>query len=220
MSKLAKKHEVILALGLLCLVSVMLLGARIIVTDSLRFVFLYWNLILAVIPAVLAYILVQRLRKLSWFRWEQIALTAGWLIFLPNSFYLITDMVHLRPNYEASLYFDVVMLASFMICGLYLGFYSLYLVHRELHRRFSADFSLSMIAAVILISSFATYLGRFTRYNSWDLLLQPFGLLFDVSDRFVNPTQHNETYLATSTLFVVLFSAYLVIWIAAKKIEK
>lgn len=215
--QLVKNNSLELSFGLFALVGVALLTSRILVTSSMRFVFLYWNLLLAVVPLVLAYWLVSRIKKYGWFRWEQIGITFLWLSFLPNSFYVITDMVHLRANYEASLYFDVVLLASFMLCGLFLGFYSIFLVHRELIKRFSNDFSMYLIALVLLLCSFATYLGRFTRWNSWDILLQPFGLLFDISDRLVNPTQHNDTYLATITFFLVLFSAYLVVWNASKR---
>src|SRR5690606_6491486 len=119
-----------------------------------------------------------------------------------------------------SFYFDVVMLTSFMLNGLALGFYSVFLVHKELKRYFSSHFAMAVIGLVFLLCSFATYLGRFTRWNSWDILLQPFGLLFDVSDRFVNPAMHDETYLATSSLFIVLFGAYLVIWTAYSSVKK
>lgn len=205
---------------LACSVSALFLTARILITDSLRFVFLYWNLVLALVPAILAFWLVRRIHLYGWFKWPQIMLTATWLIFLPNSFYLVTDMVHLRANFEASFYFDVVMLTSFMLNGLALGFYSVFLVHKELKKHFSPHFTMTVIGIVFLLCSFATYLGRFTRWNSWDILLQPFGLLFDVSDRFVNPAMHDETYLATSSLFVVLFSAYMVVWSAFGRVRK
>ena len=211
------KENFLYSLILTCLVSISLLSARIIVSDSLRFVFLYWNLALAVLPVILSYWLVKRIRLYGWFKWPQIILTAIWLIFLPNSFYLVTDMVHLRANFEASFYFDVIMLTSFMLSGLALGFYSVYVVHKELKRFFSPRFTMAIIGLVYLMCSFAAYLGRFTRWNSWDILLQPFGLLFDVSDRFVNPSVHDDTYLVTFSLFIVLFSSYYVVWTAVSK---
>lgn len=204
------------SLVLACLVSCLLLGARILVSDSLRFVFLYWNLVLAVVPALLSFWLVKRIRTDGWFKWPQIVLSFIWLSFLPNSFYLVTDMVHLRANFEASFYFDVVMLGGFMLNGLALGFYSVYLIHTELKRYFSANFTMAVIGLVFFLCSFATYLGRFVRWNTWDIVLQPLGLLFDVSDRFINPSVHNETYLATFSFFIVLFSSYLVVWNALK----
>ncbi len=215
-----RQNRFLASLILACLVSSLLLGARILISDSFRFVFLYWNLVLAVVPALLAFWLVRRIRNNGWYKWQQILLTFIWLSFLPNSFYLVTDMVHLRANFEASFYFDVVMLSSFMLNGLALGFYSVYLIHRELKRYFSPEFTLAMVGIIFFLCSFATYLGRFVRWNTWDIVLQPMGLLFDVSDRFINPSVHNETYLATTSFFVVLFSAYLVVWSALSLTKK
>jgi len=107
-----------------------------------------------------------------------------------------------------------------MLNGLALGFYSVYLIHKELKKYFSPGFTLAIVGVIFFLCSFATYLGRFVRWNTWDIVLQPFGLLFDVSDRFINPGVHNETYLATSSFFLVLFSSYLVVWTALARTRK
>lgn len=202
-----------------CLTSVILLMIRVSASDSARYIFLLWNLVLAIIPVMLAWWLVVRVRQLGWFKWQQMLLSLVWLSFLPNSFYLVTDFIHLRTTNEASLFFDVIMLASFVVNGLMLGYIAIYLVHRELIRRFSESSSYKIVGIIFLLCSFATYLGRFTRWNTWDILLQPAGLIFDVSDRVINPGQHAETYLATGILFVFLSSVYVVIWEATRLIS-
>jgi uncharacterized membrane protein len=209
----------IASIGLSCLASLTLLLGRIIFSGSLRYVFLVWNLVLAIIPLMLAWWLYERLRTLSWFKWQQVFITLLFLGFLPNTFYLITDFVHLRPTDEVGLYFDVVMLSSFVFNGIILGLTSIYLLHKRLLRRMGERDSLGIIAVVFFLASFAAYLGRFTRFNSWDVILRPAGLLFDVSDRFVNPGQHSDTYLATITLFFVLFFTYLVIYSALRLVK-
>lgn len=200
----------------LCAVSVGLLVARVISSDSSRYIFLLWNLVLAAIPALLAYWLVQRIREFGWLKWQQLAITAGLLAFLPNSFYLVTDFVHLRDTFEVSLIYDVVLLASFMFTGLVLGYSAVYLVHRELRKRFAGVDALIIVGILFFTTSFAIYLGRFTRWNTWDLLLQPAGLLFDVSERFVNPSVHADTYVTTVTIFLLLFCLYMVIYQAIR----
>lgn len=202
-----------------CLTSVILLMIRVSASDSARYIFLLWNLVLAVIPVLLAWWLVVRVRQFGWFKWQQMLLSLVWLSFLPNSFYLVTDFIHLRTTNEASLFFDVIMLASFVVNGLMLGYIAIYLVHSELIRRFSESSSYKIVGIIFLLCSFATYLGRFTRWNTWDILLQPAGLIFDVSDRVINPGQHAETYLATGILFVFLSSVYVVIWEATRLIS-
>lgn len=201
-----------ISVAALCLLSVGLLLARIVGTDSMRYIFLLWNLILAAVPLFLAWWLVVRVRKYGWLKWQQLGLSALFLGFLPNSFYLITDFVHLRETNEASLIYDVVLLASFMWSGLVLGYISLFIIHDELKKRLNDRQAMSIVVATFLSVSFAIYLGRYTRWNTWDILMQPFGLLFDVSDRFVNPSVHTDTYVTTAILFLIITSLYMVVY--------
>lgn len=212
-------YRFIASLAALSLVSISLLTLRIQLSDSSRYIFLLWNLVLAVIPLLLAWWLVMRIRKHGWLRPKQLLLTLLWLVFLPNSFYLISDFVHLRQTYEASLLYDIVMLKSFVVAGLVMGYASVYMVHRQLTRRLAAHTSWALISIIFLLSSFAIYLGRFTDWNSWDIVFKPAGLLFDVSDRFINPAIHGETYLTTVTFFVLLLVGYWVVWEAARLVR-
>lgn len=213
-------YGLVASLASASLVSVFLLGVRVVESDSFRYVFLVWNLILAALPPLLAWALVTRLRKHSWAGWQQLGLTVLWIVFLPNSFYLLTDFIHLRQTYEASLLFDIGMLTSFVITGLIMGCISIYLVHTELRKRIRPGQAWVLVAGLFLASSFALCLGRFTRWNTWDILLKPAGLLFDVSDRFINPAVHSQTYIVTGVFFVVLLSIYWVIWEAAQLISR
>lgn len=204
--------RLILSVAVVCAVAVLLLTGRYIQSDSTRYVFLIWNLALAAIAPLLAWWLVYRVQKYGWLKWQQVALTIGWLAFLPNSFYIITDYIHLRQTYEVSILFDVVVITSFVMAGLILGYMSVYTVHKELQKRLSVRYTWMAIGGIFLASSFAIYLGRFSRWNTWDIFLKPAGLLFDVSDRVVNPIVHFETYAVTGTFFVLLFAVYWVVW--------
>lgn len=202
----------IASVSFVCLVSIFLLVARIVSSDSTRYVFLLWNLVLAALPLLIGIWLVDRVRKFGWLAWQQIVLTILFLVFLPNSFYLVTDFVHLRLTSEATIIYDVVLLSSFMFSGLVLGYTSVFLVHRELKKRVDERSALIVAGGLFLAVSFAIYLGRFSRWNTWDVLLEPTGLLFDVSDRFVNPGVHTDTYITTSIIFILLFGLYWVIY--------
>lgn len=218
-SKLNRSYFV-LGIALSCLSSVFLLMLRVNATESLRYVFLVWNLLLALVPLFLAWLLASRVKRFGWQKWQQVLLTILWLSFLPNSFYLITDFVHLRETTEIGLFYDIVMLASFVVNGLLIGYLSVYLIHKEIIKRLSAKKSYFAIFGIFFLCSFAIYLGRFTRWNTWDIVFQPAGLLFDLSDRFVNPGMHSETFIATGVLFIMLTSAYVVIWEGARLIEQ
>jgi uncharacterized membrane protein len=213
-------NRFIYSIGGLCTLSVALLLARITSSDSMRYIFLLWNLVLAIIPVFIAAYLVDRVKKFGWIRWQQILLSILFIGFLPNSFYLITDFVHLRETNEASLIYDVIMLASFMWSGLVLGYLSVYLIHSQLKKRLSENKALGVVIAIFFAVSFAIYLGRYTRWNTWDLLMQPAGLLFDVSDRFVNPEVHSDTYMTTGILFLIITALYLVIYEASQLVGR
>lgn len=216
----ASPYRFILSLVLLSIVSCGLLAARILSSDSSRYGFLAWNLFLAAVPAALAWWLASRIRKQGWANWKQVGLTLLWISFLPNSFYLITDLVHLRSNYEADFLFDVTLLTSFIIAGLIFGMTSMFIVHKEIVKRASERKAYAWVGLIFLAVSFAICLGRYTRWNTWDILLRPAGLLFDVSDRLINPVGHLQTYQTTLTLFLLIFCTYITVWEASKLLRR
>lgn len=212
-------YRLAFSLLVLSLVSLGLLASRVISTDSMRYLFLASNLVLAAIPLAISWWLVDRVQRFGWLKWQQVAITILWIVFLPNSFYIITDLIHLRSNFEADLLFDIILIMSFVVTGFIYGIISVYLVHQELVKRMSGARAYGIIALLLLASSFAICLGRYTRWNTWDILLAPAGLLFDVSDRLLNPTLHTQSYETTVTLFLVIFGTYAVIWEAARQLR-
>ncbi len=194
------------------LVSVLLFGLRFIGTDNTQYWFMFWNLLLAWTPVLFAWLLVGKLKSQSWKEPMPMLLTVLWLGFLPNSFYMMSDLVHLHNTGDIGLLFDIVLFLSFIWNGLLAGIISLVMIHKQLIKRRSADFATLIIASVLLVNSFALYLGRSLRWNTWDLLVNPAGLLFDVSERFLHPLTHPQVFVTTLTFFVLLASIYGVVW--------
>lgn len=192
-------------------VSLLLFAIRVWGTDNFRFGFLFWNLALAWMPLLLATMLVRSLQKHRW-QWQNSVLVLLWLGFLPNSFYIISDFVHLRVTGEVNILFDIVLFSSIIFNAYVFGFMSLYLVHKELLRRMRARTAHVTIGLILLGCSFAIYLGRYLRWNTWDVVAHPVGLLFDVSDRFINPAAHPETFSTTIIFTLLLGSIYYVIY--------
>ena len=170
--------------------------------------YLLWNLLLAWIPMVLAYALVRRLRHHVWSSWSAIALTLGWLLFLPNSFYMVSDYIHLEDMARSDVLFDALVFTMFILNALILGFTSLYLVQAELRKRLSAWQTELIAGVLLLVCSFAIYLGRELRWNSWDVLLNPAGIIFDISERILDPFGHPKTFEVTAIFFVFLGGLY------------
>lgn len=192
-------------------VSVMLWGLGAIINGTTDYYYFIWNLFLAWIPLGLALWLERILRVSLWSGWSALLVTAAWLLFLPNSFYVVSGFVHLLEIPRADLFFDVVMFASFGLNGLALGYLSLFLVHSELRKRLSARTTGLLVAGILLVSSLAVYVGREMRWNSWDVVISPVGLLFDVTDRLLHAPSRPEIIFITLGYFVMLSSTYAVI---------
>lgn len=180
--------------------------------------YLIWNLFLAWIPLLLSYALVRCLRRRSWSDWQAIGLSLGWLLFLPNSFYIVSDLIHLQDMPRAYVLFDSLSFTLFVLNGLILGYTSLFLVQSQLRRRSAGWLPAGFAAGVLLLCSFAIYLGRDLRWNSWDVLVNPAGIIFDVSERIIDPLGHPEAFTTTLMFFAFLGGLYVVVWSLARSL--
>ncbi|MBA2278845.1 DUF1361 domain-containing protein [Candidatus Saccharibacteria bacterium] len=195
---------------LLSVLSISVYVLRLIVTGSDRYWFLNWNLVLAWLPLIFAFGLRKILRERPWASWQAILLTIGWFSLLPNSFYLVSDFVHLNisAQNEVSLLYDIVLLVSFGITGLAIGCASTYMVHMELKKRLSWRNTWVIVGLVFMLSGFAVYLGRFLGWNSWDLILNLPGITSDILDRIINPSLYPNTFTITLLFFAFIMTVY------------
>lgn len=96
------KTEIERLLMLSCFFSIGLTFIRIVYTGQWMFAWLSWNLFLAIIPYLITRFAI---RRPAWiennFRFA--LLFVVWLLFLPNSFYIITDLFHLEMRPEVPL---------------------------------------------------------------------------------------------------------------------
>jgi len=192
--------------------AVCLYVCRVLASGNFRYWYLVWNLFLGWLPLVFGYLLVKWLRKGTWLSFKGLGLTALWLGFLPNSFYIVSDFIHLAPTYEIGLLFDVVLFMIFAWNGLLLGFISVYMIHSELRKRLRARLTIMLVGLVFILSSFAIYMGRFLTWNTWDIVINPGGILFDISDRIIRPTAYPNTFTTTTLFSVVLITLYYTVY--------
>lgn len=174
--------------------------------------FMIYNMALAFIPLVLAIWLTHRLKTKGWLTFGNIVLTLLWLGFLPNSFYMITDLIHVQSSIGIDLLYNIVLVLMCIFNALISGYISLYLVHWALLKRFYYRNVHILIGFIILLCSFAIYLGRYLRWNSWDVIVNPAGLLFDVTDSVASPSTHPQVFSTTVSFFFLLTTMYVVIW--------
>ncbi|HEY8999492.1 MAG TPA: DUF1361 domain-containing protein [Candidatus Saccharimonadales bacterium] len=209
---LSAKARLGVALIIASLSSVALFFVGAIRTHETIYAYLVWNLFLAWIPFALTLWLVKILRKQLWSSWQAIVMTIAWLFFLPNSFYLISDLTHLEDMPHVYQLYDAMMFASFVMNGVILGFISVYLVHNELLKRLSKRFSTILVTVTLLLCSYAVYLGHSLRWNTWDVLLNPAGVLVGVSDPILHPRADSSALITAITFFVLLSTTYAIIW--------
>jgi len=185
---------------------------RVAVSESPMFLFLNWNLFLAFIPWFLSSVLIVY-PKLQEKKIAVIALLCTWLLFFPNAPYILTDLFHLKHALSMPMWFDLLLILSFAWVGLLFGFMSLWDIERILKRYLVKSrlkgflrYRLSVpifSSALLFVGSFGIYLGRYLRWNSWDIIAEPFALIYDIGDRFINPFEHPRTWGVT--LFMGLF---------------
>jgi len=193
---------ILLTLLLASAINGALLLTRIAATREVAFLYLVWNLFLAWIPlglAVAAHRIHTKVGRSSFKFW---ILSALWLLFLPNAHYIITDLIHLRPRPAIPIWVDMMLIVSFAWTGLLLGFLSLHLIHQLVTRRRGKFLGWIFVLAVLCLTGTGIYIGRFLRWNSWDVFVNPTGLLTDLVHAFGQPLS-NPAPLAYSLLFTL-----------------
>jgi uncharacterized membrane protein len=185
--------------------SVLLERTHTLVNGSQDYPFLNFNLALAWIPLLAALAAsVARRNRITFFLVMPLC-TVLWLMFFPNAPYLLTDFQHLSFSYGSSpVWLDVILLIWFAWTGLLLGIASLYLMQEIVTRAFNREVGWIFAIVAVILSSVGVYLGRFLRWNSWDLLQDPLSIARDMYGIVRHPLANLPTYVFT-ILFTLLF---------------
>ena len=202
----------ILALTFASAASVALVFARILSTGNFRYSFLVWNLFLAWLPLIFALLACEKYQHASGRNWHFAILAGAWLLFFPNAPYIFTDLIHLTSFFYGHFWVDLTLILLCAITGLVLGFVSLYLMQSVVERMLGRPASWLFIAAVAALSGFGIYVGRFMRFNSWDVLFRPVQLYRGIGNWVAAPLA-NLNSLAFPLLFgTFLFISYLMLY--------
>lgn len=208
----ARQVAVLASLIFATVLCVLLLGVRILYADSLTYIGLLWNLFLAWLP-MLAALVVYNLRKRDATRaWALIVPCAFlWLLFFPNAPYILTDILHLQTRVGAPPWYDLILLIAFAWTGTFLGLVSLYLMHTLVRRAARSVVGWIFTLGVLALTGFGVYLGRFPRWNSWDLVVSPAVLLADIWQRLRHPLAHPRTVVFSGLFSLCITTMYLML---------
>lgn len=189
-------------------------------TGESTFLFLNWNLFLAAVPWILSKIALK-MPSFQTSKYLVFILLGVWLLFFPNAPYILTDLFHLRQRPSIPIWFDLLMILSFAWTGLLFGFLSLRDLENILKKKFNKSKISLLIITLLFVCGFGIYLGRYLRWNSWDILYEPLSIAKDVFIRFSYPLENLHTWGMTLLmgifLNIVYFSLKLLEWNTNKK---
>jgi uncharacterized membrane protein len=196
-----------LLLGLMSLICFSLSIIRYNVTDGRAFLFLNWNLFLAFVPWLLSSLLVLT-QHYRYHKLLLLVLLGVWLLFFPNAPYILTDLFHFKNRAGMPIWFDLILILSFAWTGILFGFFSLMDIENLLQPYFSKRSIILITVALIFATSFGVYVGRYLRWNSWDVLRAPTGIIRDIGSRFIHPADHPKTWGVTLLMGLFLNMMY------------
>ena len=205
-NKFINKHIWAFLIILSSVLSIFLCLFRMYNTQTIIYGFLIWNLFLAWIPFIISNTLLTTEAKFN-SKFYNYFLFIVWLLFLPNCPYIITDIIHLIDiRFHMPVWYDLMLTTSFAFSGMFAGIISLYQIHLFLNKKIARNKAWLIILFSIFLSSFGVYLGRYQRWNSWDLFTKPLTLFTGIFESMFYP-------LAAYTSFgvTILFSLFTII---------
>lgn len=172
-----------------------------------------WNLFLSWIPLLVAYGARVHSRAFPKQYPVTIFLSIVWLLFFPNAPYMITDLIHLSVDYGSNkTWHDAIMLYYYAQVSLINGLISMYWIHHTWIYVFGPKTGHILLFFSLPLAGYGIFLGRIGRWNSWDILHNPFELMEAVVSGI-----HERTAILLSTEFALLLGVlYLVLWVLLK----
>lgn len=173
--------------------SLSLLAIRIIKTGYLSYGFLAWNLFLAYVPYFISEWLSKHPQILA-SRVKLLAFVFIWILFMPNSFYILTDLFHLNNMSKGDSWYDLTLILSFAWNGILFGILSIYKMELLLKKAKGKFIAAFIIYVVMWLNAFGIYIGRFLRFNSWDIFVNPFSLISGIVEIIFNPYDYRYVW--------------------------
>ena len=174
----------------------------------MTYAFLGWNLVLAWVPYLLS-LVASAMHRAGYSFKALFPIAFAWLLFLPNAPYIVTDLLHLSPKPPIPMWFDVILIFSAAWTGLLLGFLSLREMHRILESRVTNKIALhSTLISLLALTGYGVWLGRFHRWNTWDILTRPGSLVVDIFHSLTRSPVMQHAWAISGILFVFLTLGY------------
>ena len=210
--KLKRINDTQKLVSLSLLFTLSLLAIRTIYTGEIMYFFYPWNLFLALIPLWLSGLLLKQ----KTLNFKSVSLLLLWMLFLPNAPYLVTDIFHFEERLPVPQWFDLMLVVSGAWNGLLICMISLFRVEKFLRTRYSSKLAEVIMFLSLIPCGYGIYIGRYLRYNSWDVVTEPVSILRTSSHHLYHPFQNLNVWL-----FTFVFAAFLgIIYFTIKKLPR
>lgn len=205
--RLFLRSEVDRIMTLSMLFGIGMVMARVLYTGERDFLFIIWNLFLAYIPYFLSNWLTHAPTWAAYPRKFGLVFI-GWILFIPNSFYILTDLFHLGGHAGAPLWYDLVLIITFAWNGLMLGILSVRQMEKIVELYLPRKTGWCFLYPVMLLNALGIYIGRYLRFNSWDVITNPFGLLTDIARLVWHPLHFREAWAMVLCFSILMILVY------------
>lgn len=195
------------AIWLVSIASIALLLLRVKITHSTFLLFLIWNLLLAIIPYILSSNILENFFKKNK-KFQNAVSIFTWFLFIPNSFYILTDFTHLHYTTGFQFGLDMLIISCFSSAGFYAGLLSIHQIHKLSIAKYGNQIGHFFIMAISFLSAFGIYLGRILRFNSWDILSKPMQLAY----HSIHSLFSLETIIYTFQIGTIILISYYIFY--------
>ena len=184
------ERRFVLALLICCLT---LYIGRIQFSGTLHYFFMIWNLFLGFIPLIFSRLVREGIIQ-NKSRWIIPIYATLWLLFFPNSYYMLTDLYHFNIRPGMPQWYDLLFLLTFAWTGIMMGMMSLWDIETALIHRKREKWIPIVSSFLLSLAGFGIYLGRDLRWNSWDLFTNFFHIISDCLELIFHPFQNQDAW--------------------------
>lgn len=203
------KNPTFRPLIILTILAVVFNVGKVLLSGRITELYLSWNIFLGLLPLAVSGLLVSYAARP---KAHILVLVFGglvWLALFPNAPYLLTDFMHVRDGGTVFLWYNILMFFAAAWACLLAGFYSLEQIQTLLRKYMTQVQTWIILVGIFAISSFGIYIGRFLRWNSWDVVINPQYVIHDAWIVLTQPHRHYDELLFTSIFFVFMLVSYI-----------
>lgn len=164
-----------------------------------------WNSFLAILPVGFAYFYFKFKNTLV-----KILMAILWLLYLPNSLYVISDIEHLVSQWTLVSPFErlglIIQYVHLEVIGLTAFLFSMYAFERELRRltkKRQSNYIPFILVTLNFLIGFAMVMGKVERVNSWEVFTAPGNVMNAIID-----VGTNNQLMLLAVLFAVFGNCF------------